>query len=86
MAQIPVQGPEKMRWDEMSLLKQSGRKKGYISPPSDLGSIQAVNGLDDAHPPLGRAVYYTEFALSNNNHPEVPSQAYPEIMFNLGTP
>lgn len=45
-----------------------------------LGSIQALNGLSDAHPHWGGHQFKCK------SHPETPSQTYLEIMFNLHTP
>ena len=45
-----------------------------------LGSIQALNGLSDAHPHWGGHQFKCK------SHPETPSQTYLEIMFNLRTP
>ena len=54
--------------DEMSQLKRASRKqKGEILPSTIFCSIQALNGLDDAHPTLGRANEFTEFTNSNAN-------------------
>lgn len=46
----------------MSQLKQRGRKKGQIPPSSAFCSMQAQNGLGDAHHllSLGRVIHFTE--------------------------
>ena len=54
--------PSSRAGDKMSQLKQRGRKKGQIPPSSAFCSMQAQNGLGDAHHPasLGRAIHFTE--------------------------
>ena len=58
------------------VIKQDGASSFVLY----LGSIQALNGLSDAHPHWGGHQFTCK------SHPETPSQTYLEIMFNLHTP
>ena len=58
------------------VIKQDGASSFVLY----LGSIQALNGLSDAHPHWGGHQFKCK------SHPETPSQTYLEIMFNLHTP
>lgn len=66
----------------MALLNQRGReKRGQISPSSAF-SMQALDGLDDAHPHWGGRSTLTQSTDSTANF----IQKHSEIMFNLGIP
>lgn len=64
--------------------KQAGSEKGRILPSPTVCSVQALTGLDDAHPPWGGQLTLLSPPIPMLTDPEIPSQTHPE-MCSMGT-
>lgn len=64
----------------LQLSRQAVGRKGQIPPSSASCSVQALSGLDDAHPTLERVIHLTEFTSNADFVWE-----HLEAILNLGT-
>ena len=71
------------------LNSETGKNKSQVPPSSAFCSIQALNGLEGAHPHRGEHPTLLSppvQMLIPGIHLETPSQTYQKIMFNLVSP